>query len=291
MKLLDLIDKAGARELVGVFGGIAADDYHAGPGASRSDLTKVGRSVAHYMHAKANPKEPSKAMWEGTQFHTLILEPERVAAEWLVIEEGVNFGTKAYEKLQKEAPGKTLIAKDVYARLQRMREAALSVPRVQQFLSGHKELTAYARDPGTGLLRKCRPDIYHEGLRFLVDFKTTEDASAREFARSAVNFQYPHQGAYYLDTFNLAVKQDAKRKHGVSIDEAVDSFILVAVESSEPHGVALYALDYDATELGRSQYRRHLDRLAEHVSGSAGSSLAYPTDIQTMTLPGYAFYE
>ena len=288
MDLGSLQNRAASRDLIGVIGDIPNEVYRAAPGTSRSDLDYVDQSLAHYLHFKETGIKATAKMAEGTWFHTLLLEPHRVEKEWVLIEEGVNWGTKAYLEIQKGNEGKTCVAQDVFARLMKMRANALRKPRVVQYLEGFKELSAWATDPATGLLCKVRPDIYQSDLRFLIDLKTTGDASPKEFARSVANFGYHRQAAYYLDIFNHATRQEAKRKFGTDPGDAVDSFIFVAVENVEPYDCAIYVLGYEELQLGRTLYQRDLAALA--AAQGAGVYPGYSDEIATLTLPSYAFY-
>jgi len=57
MNLHKLQEMAEKKILVGRFEGISNDDYHSGPGISRSDLEKINKSVAHYLENKKNPSK------------------------------------------------------------------------------------------------------------------------------------------------------------------------------------------------------------------------------------------
>lgn len=61
----------------GIYAGIANDDYHGGPGISKSGLDLIHRSPMHYRHAvtAANDNDPTTAQRIGTAFHSLVLEP------------------------------------------------------------------------------------------------------------------------------------------------------------------------------------------------------------------------
>lgn len=65
----------------GVYEGIPNDEYHGGPGISKSGLDLVHRSPMHY-HAvvtAANDRTPTPAQEIGTAVHMAILEPEEFA--------------------------------------------------------------------------------------------------------------------------------------------------------------------------------------------------------------------
>ena len=73
----------------------------------------------------------------------------------------------------------------------------------------------------------------------IVDLKTTMDASPDAFARTAANFNYPLQAAYYVDGLQAA---------GIASPDAVTSFVFLVVEKTPPYGVAVYTLPEDAIE-------------------------------------------
>lgn len=62
----------------GIYRDIASDDYHGGPGISKSGLDLVHRSPAHYMAAVSatndNERKPTPAQAFGSAFHALVLE-------------------------------------------------------------------------------------------------------------------------------------------------------------------------------------------------------------------------
>jgi exodeoxyribonuclease VIII len=66
--------------LPGIYRGIESNDYHKGPGISKSGLDLVRRSPAHYAHAISaandNERQPTPAQAFGSAFHALVLEPK-----------------------------------------------------------------------------------------------------------------------------------------------------------------------------------------------------------------------
>jgi exodeoxyribonuclease VIII len=61
----------------GIYDGISNDDYHHGPGVSKSGLDLIHRSPMHFnaVMTAANDRLPTEAQEMGTAFHTLLLEP------------------------------------------------------------------------------------------------------------------------------------------------------------------------------------------------------------------------
>ena len=62
------------------------DAYRALPGVNWSSLKAMGKSPLHYRHGLENPPADSPTFKFGRLFHSLILEPEKVEAEYVVIE-------------------------------------------------------------------------------------------------------------------------------------------------------------------------------------------------------------
>lgn len=165
-----------------------------------------------------------------------------------------------------------IVGSDTVALVEAMRDAVMAHPVAAALFTavpGWAELSAYWRDPTTGVLCRCRPDWWRsDGI--VVDLKTTTDASPEGFARSLIDWRYHVQAPFYLDGCRLALEQ----ADGTTMDVPAPShFIFVAVENKAPHAVAVYKLDLQSMELGRIEYARGLDTYAECV--------------RTDTWPGY----
>jgi exodeoxyribonuclease VIII len=79
------------------------------------------------------------------------------------------------------------------------------------------------------LLCKGRLDGLSSELKTVIDLKKCQDASPDAFARSIATYGYHRQGAMYLRGATY---------HGID----VKNYVIIAVEESEPHAVALYTL-------------------------------------------------
>lgn len=119
------------------------------------------------------------------------------------------------------------------------------------------------------MLLKARPDILHE--HFIVDLKTSRDASPKGFQRSMCEGGYHIQAAMIID----AVKAIDKRE--------VQTFINIVIEKEYPFSVGVYVIDQAAVEFGRTQYKTALRNLK--VAREANSFLDYET--QVIGLPNW----
>lgn len=189
---------------------------------------------------------------------------------------------------------RNVLEPEQWDQLHRMRDAVMAHPAARAVLTGAQyvtELSAYASDPATGELRRVRPDLWRfDGI--VADLKTTDDASLEGFARSIVKYGYDMQHPFYLDTLNLALQQAAldtgaggqefdgrTRNHPTSAKQ----FVFVAVEKTAPYAVAVYVLDTESVDVGRTKYETALRTY--HECRKADAWPGYGDKVQTISLP------
>lgn len=213
-------------------------EYFAQPGISASQLKRAGKTPAHYF---AQPKEPSEAMRVGTAFHAQFLE-ERV--EYCHRPSGIDRRTKAgkaaYSVWAAESAGLIELPAE------RCADIAGAVQMLQcdsevmgMFASGDPEVSFFSEHG------KCRADWYNEQESYILDLKTTSDASPDGFMRQAANLEYWLQAAWYM------------RITGVS------RFVFLAVELTAPYAYGIY--EYEKTDIENADaiIDIRLNRIAE----------------------------
>lgn len=262
-------------------------DYHAiTDHVSNSMLTKVGQSpktFKNWLNSENNP--PTKAMLTGSVFHTLTLEPENYQEEYIV-KEKVDGRTKAgieyKEAFPKLSHGKTVIEPASYEAATAMQYAIENHSLAKSILAkpGRVELSFFGTDPETGVQTKWRIDKLTD-CGYLIDLKSTKDASKEQFAKSIANFNYHSQAAYYMDN---------TRYEGIE----VKGFVFIVVENTNPFRVAVYVPDNDMIEEGRSVYRKNLDLYARCMESGKWPGLGYNYESgtykpQEISLPGWAY--
>lgn len=265
----------------GVFSGVSNEEYHTGRGVSKSDLDLVHRSPLHYRAVFSDPvpasREETAAMIFGTAFHTAVLEPDRFTAEYAAAPEcdkRTKAGKAALAEWQAANAGKTALTPEDMAAVCGMRDTVMASPIGARLVeSSRHELSVYAEMSGT--LCKCRPDgwIMDEGILF--DLKSTKDASANSFTKAIANYRYHVQAAWYRAVVDQLT------------DNSTTDFFFVAVEKEPPYAVALYQLDDISLEAGAETMRADLDAYRRAVE--TGKWSGYPRQIQTLTLPAWAF--
>lgn len=309
---------SGNEHPTGVFAGISNADYHGGPGVSKSGLDVIARSPAHYQHAKtAERKAPTPDMQIGTLTHSLVLEPHlfdkeyaepfdasaypdafatmdemkarlkelgekvsgtkpELAARLKAVDPSAVFLDDLRAAHAASAEEKTLVTPDQLSTATAMRDAIAAHSKAGRlFTDGRAELSVYWRDDETGVLCRCRPDwLRNDGV--VVDLKTALDASRHGFEKSIDKWRYDVQAAFYLDGLRAA------RAAGADIPEP-RAFVFVAVEKTAPFAVGVYAIDAEAVEIGRREYRADLARYAD--CQATGKWPAYSDKIESISLP------
>lgn len=266
----------------GIYAGISNADYHGGPGISKSGLDVIARSPLHFWQQYLNPererREPTPAMVIGTAIHTAVLEPGEFGKRYHVapaVDRRTKDGKAEWLLAldQAEAAGAELISNDDATTCMRIADQVRSHPTARKVFShGQAEMSCYWTDRETGVLCKCRPDWLN--LPLIVDVKSTEDASRDAFMRSAWNYRYWVQAAWYMDGVEQATGQ------------RVDAFIFAAFEKSAPHACAFYFADEAMIELGRAEYRKQLRLYADCLASDKWPG--YPTDVLALGLPAWA---
>ena len=271
-------------QFVGTTSDLSNEDYHAGPGVSKSHLDTVSRSPYLYYRKHLDPNRPpnptSVRLLQGTLAHCAILEPDEFRKRYLVGPDA-NRNTKEWKAAEAAATelGKTLIKPDEHSTAMRQAEAVRQIKDVADlFAIGKPEVSAYWRDEETQLLCKCRPDWVHDcndtGV-ILVDVKTTQDASPQVFRNSVAKWRYHVQNAWYADGYAKA--------SGLN----VLAFVFVAVEMDWPYAASAMILDDEAIGEGRAEYNRNLKAIAD--CAKSNNWPGYSEGIEMISLPKWAF--
>lgn len=261
------------------------DAYHAGPGISKTHLDSIaaelGNTPLHYWYKYINPErerdEPTAAMVLGKAIHTAVLEPdllnEQVVAG-LDIPRRSNADKAEWAAFEAANAGKIILKPDDYQAVLAVRDATHRHPVAGPLLrDGQVEKSYYATDPETGELIKCRPDFIANSGEYILDLKSTDDASPNGFARSVANFRYHVQQPFYQDILDILYGEHPKY------------WMFLAVEKKPPYAVGLYYLPAEAVNLGGLLARRDLNRIAYCKQHNHWPDHA--TEVRELELPGW----
>ena len=263
----------------GIYHEISNANYHASAGISRSGMMEFKRAPIFYWHKYLNPdykhEAPSAAMEFGTAVHAFILEPEKFAEEYFVMEKnpfhGATKAGKIFKAEQLELVGnKTIITQANFDILLDMAASIKENPQTDGLITGALyEQSIYWTDKDTGLLCKARPDILHSN--FIVDLKTADDASEYKFQRSVYHFGYHVQMAMLREGVLQTTGKDIK------------DFIFLVIEKSAPYATAIYTLDESFLDRGLNEFKLILLQMKNCFDENVWPS--YPS--KNICLPAY----
>jgi hypothetical protein len=225
-------------------------EYH----ADRNSLSVTGaktllKSPALFRHQQDSPVH--KDVFDfGTAAHALVLG---VGAELAVIDAEDWRGKGAREardaaRLNGRTP---LLAKD-YATVQAMADRLSSHTLAMRLLSeGEPEVSAYAVDEATGVMRRGRFDWLHPNL--LVDYKSAASANPSDLAGrygAVRKWGYDQQAAWYTDLAR-------------DLGHPAAAFAFIFQEKAEPYQVTVAYIDdadlWDARAKNRTALERFRD--------------------------------
>lgn len=266
----------------GIYRNMSFDDYAAIDAINNSTLGHFSRSALHAQAYMLNPDHPSDAMELGTAFHAAVLEPDRFDEEFVaapVCDRRTLAGRERWKAFTDANSGKVVMPKGEADACMRMAQAVRKSDTANTLLraKGANEVVVIWEDDETGVLCKGRTD----GIRilgeytYLIDIKSTRDASRGEFSKSIFRYGYHRQLAMYLDGLT-AVTGDARHRRPV----------FIAVENIMPHALAVYELEPDSVESGRIEYREFLRKYANCVA--TGKWPGYADGLQPINVPHWA---
>lgn len=254
------------------------EQYHSAPGISKSHLDCINeKSPKHYWHKYINPErepyQPTPAMQIGTAIHTLILEPNLVdetIVRGLEIDRRSNENKRRWAEFEQEHAGKIILKNDDYDHVLRVRDAVHAHPIASGLLTGGRaEQSYFAMSPVPSMtdsgymidqetgeviheLIKCRTDYIHDGGNLIVDVKSTEDASRAGFGKSATNYRYDVQVAWYYHVFECA------------FGWTPENWAFIALEKTEPYAIGVYFATRPQIEVARNAAMRDFARIVHH---------------------------
>lgn len=263
-----------APDPTGIVHGMSDTDYH----AERDHLSSSGArdlldSPAKYRWKRENPPAPTQTFNLGHAVHAYVLGSGATP----LIGGYDSYRTKEAQAWRDaaHADGHTPLLTHEWEQVRAMGGAVRSHPLASELLrDGEPEVSLFTTDPGTGVKMKARPDWTRPG--WLVDLKSTINAAPASFGRTAANFGYHIQAAWYLHTAHLA---------GLAGEDT--RFLFVLVEKEAPYLASVVELDAGALRAGAEQMRRALEVYRDCTT--SGIWPGYPDDAPLVGLPGWYY--
>ena len=252
-------------------------DYHAIKALSNSSLSVLKESPTKFYERFITGEmkgQESEAMLLGSAVHMLALEPERFDAEYVVLDGPINeskkppgpYGrdTKAFQKwldAEMMQQCRKVLVREEFAESLAIAKAFQAHPEIMAIMASRAEKlfeSEYSMEYEIGddkVEMKCKIDFVCPSDRLIVDLKTTSDPSPYAWSWSAEDFGYHRQAAIYSDAMEA--------KYGEPF-----RFLFGVVRSKEPYEAAVYELDAESIQRGRSEYvaliEEYIDRKASN---------------------------
>jgi len=265
-----------------------SDDYFKWNGRfSKSSLDLIAKCPALFKHRilDGHRDKPTAAMELGTAAHVAILEPKKWGVDYACEPAGdrrTNAGKVAYAEWIDALPGRAqIIKRGAWVQVEGMAAAVADCDTAQGILNpanriGLTEVVIEWNDEATGAPCKGKVDRFFPSAHddydsYVVDLKTTADASPAGFAKSCANFRYHVQAAMYLE------------------GTGADRFYFVVVEKKAPYLTATYELSTDAIELGRQIMVTDLEHGLACVAAGSFPGYNQHAEVTTLDLPAWAY--
>lgn len=185
---------------------------------NKSTLWEMRKSPLHYWHLMHDtPRKDTPAMKFGRAVHARLLQPESFDSEFAVApdcDRRTKEGKAIWAELTES--GKEIISSEDFQAI-----LAMEKEFPFRFIQNAKTEVPFTwTDSETGVYCKARLDAITES--YVIDYKTTMDASTAVFQREALRYGYDLQAAMYLE----AARANGYKPKG---------FIFIAQEKSAPY--------------------------------------------------------
>ena len=140
-----------------------AAQYHAVDALSKSMMSKILKSPAHYRAALDEHQEPTKSMQMGTAIHTAVLEPQLYSQVVAVVPPDIDGRTKEGKQWKEQHKSRIHLTHAEDIDVQGVANSVRRHPFWDIIHLSHKiEASVFAQDEQTGLALKARPDLWIE---------------------------------------------------------------------------------------------------------------------------------
>jgi hypothetical protein len=264
----------------GFYKDLSFDDYRSHKDwVSTSELNLFRELPSIYEHRVLRGEKfpATKAMLEGTILHSAVLEPHHFAKTYIPIPDGIDFRTAkgkefkvTMEILREE--GKIYYDADDLKRLKACAEIVKEHPVIKPILKKiTPEVSFFWKDKETGVKCKGRVDGASSAERIIVDLKTTK--SAKDFAKSVVDYGYHRQAAFY--------------RRGLKAVTNVDmvNWQWWCVETASPFTIGVYSPSAQMIEIANREIDESLFDLSICQNKKEYPSL--PKEVQILDLPSW----
>ncbi len=262
----------------GIYYDLAFDKYLAIEALSSHGIGDFLQSPAHYRHARDNPNlDPTPALVFGAAAHCKILE-NGYCDRFVIKPTDINRRTKAgkieWAEWQQDNQDKGHLTLDDAETIDLMEATFRKVKTAQGLISkGEPEVSLVWEHPTHGFLCKCRLDWINADKLWVIDYKTTLDASSDRFGRDVVNYGYDVQAAWNSQGVDVLFGNRPK-------------FFFIAQEKAPPFAAKVYHVPQGVLNRGERVADGILDQYVYCLDN--GKWPAYPDKVEVLELPRWA---
>lgn len=256
----------------GIYYDLSSEEYHADSAIGSSTLKTLAKKTP--AHLRGERKKESATFDFGTALHLAVLEPEK---DLIVCGPEDRRGKKWTDlKTACDEAGKILLTDGDYSRVMAARDSIFAHSECVRFFEGEYNTEVSIFGQWQEQRCKIRPDLWHKEHHVFLDLKTCVSASPEAFSRSAADYGYHIQAAFYTAVYNALYWENP-----------VDRFIFLCVEKEPPYAVALYELDEETMKEG---LLLALNSLAIYEACQKKQEWpGYSKNIEKISIPSYAF--
>ena len=222
------------------------DDYHSHKSISASGLKTIyKKSVYHHLNSVF---KMSDAMNFGSAVHSALLEDSNDIAVLPEFNARTKEGKKIKQDFLNDNVGKIIIKQEEQEAIEKIKKNfnghSLAKSLVQRLTE--TEVSYYGTIDNVPV--RVRPDGIKDN-DYIVDIKTTMDASPRYFKSQVYNFAYHLQACFYSEALGY--------------DPA--KFRFITIENKYPYTVEVFAMSDDMIEYGKDAWRIAFNSWKEYL--------------------------
>jgi hypothetical protein len=196
---------------------------------SYSSLKEFAKSPRHYLDYLNRKRETTPAMLFGSMVHCLLLEPSKFNKQFAVmgtIDKRTTAGKEAYAKFVEESVGKDVVMENDYNEAMALADNVLSNTKLAPWIQNCHQYEQEFRHEVRGLPIRGFFDGVAED--YILEVKTTMDASPENLMRDFYNRQYHMQAGIYNIVSDKPIKYliiETRSPYDAYIADATDNYL------------------------------------------------------------------
>ena len=210
-----------------------------------------------FQHVIDNPIKATAPMKFGSAFHMYVLEGEEFTKHYAVEPDGIDrrttLGKTTLLKFNENLNGREAISHKDFSLILNMTMELVDNEHYSLLSNCTQFEKIYLwKNELHDILCKGKLDAVNTRKKYIVDLKTTRDASPEAFKEIIINQKYHMQAAFYCDALGYK------------------DYYIYAIEKSKPHCMCVYKMSEDILKAGRLMYTQ---AIIEHKAYMHGGKL------------------